>query len=91
MPLPRYLTKPLRWLRASYPAGASPHGYVPLIALAPSPAAQPGSLLNAGELPARSAALSQQGGHTAVRNLSKAPAAPGFDTAARPADRSILT
>ena len=43
MPLPRYLTRPLSWLRAGYPAGASPHGDVPLIALAPSPAAQSGS------------------------------------------------
>jgi hypothetical protein len=40
MPWPSYLTKPLRWLRAGYPAGAPRHGYVPLIALMPSPAAQ---------------------------------------------------
>jgi hypothetical protein len=40
MPLPSYLTKPLRWLRAGYPAGAPRHGYVPLIALMPGPAAQ---------------------------------------------------
>ena len=40
MPLSSYLTKPLRWLRAGYPAQAPPHAYVPLIALMPSPAAQ---------------------------------------------------
>ena len=44
MPLSSYLTKPLRWLRAGYPAGAPRHGYVPLIALMPSPAAQAGNL-----------------------------------------------
>lgn len=40
MSLSSYLTKPLRWLRAGYPALASRHGYVPLIALMPGPAAQ---------------------------------------------------
>ena len=40
MSLSSYLARPLRWLRAGYPAGAPRHGYVPLIALMPSPAAQ---------------------------------------------------
>jgi Protein of unknown function (DUF3349) len=39
MSLPSYLTRPLTWLRAGYPSGAPRHGYVPLIALIPSPAA----------------------------------------------------
>jgi len=52
MPLPSYLTKPLRWLRAGYPSEAPPHGYVPLIVLMPTPAAQLEDLLDAGELPA---------------------------------------
>jgi hypothetical protein len=40
MPLSSSLTKPLRWLRAGYPAQAPRHGYVPLMALMPGPAAQ---------------------------------------------------
>jgi len=52
MPLPPYLTRPRRWLRAGYPPGAPPHGHVPLIALMPSPAAQLEDLLDAGGLPA---------------------------------------
>ena len=55
MPLSSYLTRPLRWLRADYPPGAPPHGYVPLIALMPSPAAQFEDLLDTDELPALSA------------------------------------
>jgi hypothetical protein len=51
MPLPPYLTKPLRWLRAGYPPEAPPHGHVALIALMPSRAAQPEDLLDADALP----------------------------------------
>jgi hypothetical protein len=40
MSLSSYLTRPLRWLRAGYPPEASRHGYLPLIALMPSPATQ---------------------------------------------------
>jgi hypothetical protein len=40
MPLSSSLTKPLRWLRADHPAQAPRHGYAPLIALMPGPAAQ---------------------------------------------------
>jgi hypothetical protein len=48
MSLSSYLTKALRWLRADYPPGAPRHGYVPLIALTPSPAANRGPLDAAG-------------------------------------------
>ena len=61
MPLWSYLTKPLRWLRAGYPSGAPPHGYVPLIALMPSPALQLEDLLDAGELPALSIIPPEEG------------------------------
>lgn len=37
MSLSLYLTKARRWLRAGYPVGAPRHGYVPLIALMPTP------------------------------------------------------
>lgn len=40
MSLSPYLTRPLRWLRASYPSEAPRHGYLPLVALMPSPATQ---------------------------------------------------
>jgi hypothetical protein len=40
MSLSTYLTRPLRWLRAGYPKAAPRHGYIPLIALMPCPAAQ---------------------------------------------------
>jgi len=52
MSLSSYLTKPLRWLRAGYPALAPRHGYVPLIALMPGPAAQIEDPLDTEELPA---------------------------------------
>jgi hypothetical protein len=45
MPLSSYLTKPLGWLRAGYSARAPCHGYVPLLALMPSPAARTGDPL----------------------------------------------
>ena len=62
MPVPPYLTRSFRWLRAGYPPGTPPQGYVPLIALVPSPPAQPGGLPDPGELPARSAAPPQEDG-----------------------------
>ena len=40
MSLSSYLARPLRWLRAGYSPGAPRHGYLPLIALMPSPATQ---------------------------------------------------
>jgi hypothetical protein len=49
LPLPSYLTKPLRWLRAGYPQ-APLHEHVPLIALMSSPPAQLEDLLGPGEL-----------------------------------------
>ena len=51
MSLPPYLTKALRWLRADDPQGAPRHGYVPLIALMPSPAAQTEDLLDSAGHP----------------------------------------
>ena len=41
MPVPPYLTRSFRWLRAGYPPGTPPQGYVPLIALVPSPPRSP--------------------------------------------------
>jgi hypothetical protein len=38
MSLSSSLTRPLRWLRTGYPEEAPRHGYIPLIALVPSPA-----------------------------------------------------
>ena len=71
MPLSSYLTKPLRWLRAGYPAQAPPHAYVPLIALMPSPAAQVEDLLHTGELPPRFTTPPQAGDAAAATNLTK--------------------
>jgi len=51
MPLSSYLTKALKWLQVGYPAGAPRHGYVPLVALMPRPAAQAEDALNAAESP----------------------------------------
>jgi hypothetical protein len=45
------LTRPLRWLRAGYPARAPRYGHVPLIALMSGPAPQPGNLPDADDLP----------------------------------------
>jgi hypothetical protein len=52
MSLSSCLTKPLGWLRAGYSARAPRHGYVPLIALMPSPAAQIEDPRDEGEHPA---------------------------------------
>jgi hypothetical protein len=52
MSLSSYLTKPLGWLRAGYPARAPRHGYLPLIALMPSPATQSEDPLDEDEHPA---------------------------------------
>jgi len=52
MSLSSYLTRPLRWLRVGYPAGAPRHGYSPLIALMPSPATQTKDPPDAAEQPA---------------------------------------
>jgi len=49
MSLLSYLAKPLRWLRAGYPSGAPRIGFIPLIALMTSPAAQTGNPPDAGE------------------------------------------
>jgi hypothetical protein len=61
MPLSSFLTRLLGWLRAGYPSEAPPHGYVSLIALMPSPAAQLEDLLDADELPALSTTPPQAG------------------------------
>jgi hypothetical protein len=53
MSLSSYLTKPFGWLRAGYPARTPRHGYVPLIALMPSPAAQTDNPLDKDEHPDR--------------------------------------
>jgi hypothetical protein len=52
MSLSSYLTRPLGWLRAGYSVRTPRHGYVPLIALMPSPAAQTGDSLDEDEHPA---------------------------------------
>jgi hypothetical protein len=52
MSLSSYLTKPLGWLRAGCSARAPRHGYVPLLALMPSPAAQTEDPLDKDEHPA---------------------------------------
>ena len=52
MSLSSYLARLLRWLRAGYPPGAPSHGYVPLIALMPSPATQIQNPPDAAEQPA---------------------------------------
>jgi hypothetical protein len=51
MSLSSYLTKALRWLRAGLSPRAPRHGYVPLIALMPGPAAQAEDALNAAGSP----------------------------------------
>ncbi len=54
MSLPSRLTKAVRWLRAGYPQGAPRHGYLPLVALMPSKAAEIENKLSADEpLPPR--------------------------------------
>jgi hypothetical protein len=80
MPLSSYLTKPLRWLRADYPSGAPPHGYIPLIALMPSRAAQLEDLLDAGELPALSTTPPRKTMHRR-RELKKAATSADLDKA----------
>jgi hypothetical protein len=52
MSLMSSLTRPLRWLRAGYPPGSPRHGYIPLIALMPGPAAQIEDPPDAAEQPA---------------------------------------
>jgi hypothetical protein len=52
MSLSSYFARPLRWLRAGLPPGAPRHGYVPLIALMPGPAAQIHDRPDAAQQPA---------------------------------------